>query len=133
MLFRSLSVQARLVVCWNVSKYLQAANNDAQYTIANGAVTFQQTTNRAWTDNNRDFTVNCDLKNPAAQSPTTTGSIDTCGPWLNSNFGNPFSTTTVNPDVLHGWGIRPYDWQWGVSVQQEIAPRVSVDVSYNRR
>jgi hypothetical protein len=117
----------------NVSKYLQAANNDAQYTIANGAVTFQQTTNRAWTDTNKDFVVNCDLKNPAAQSPTTTGSIDTCGPWLNSNFGNPFSTTTVNPDVLHGWGIRPYDWQWGVSVQQEIAPRVSVDVSYNRR
>ena len=29
----------------NFSKYLQAANNDAQYTIANPAVTFQQTTN----------------------------------------------------------------------------------------
>jgi carboxypeptidase family protein len=123
----------RTSVKFNVSKYLQAANNDAQYTIANPAVTFQQTTNRAWTDNNKDFVVDCNLKNAAAQSPTTTGSIDTCGPWLNSNFGNPFSTTTVNPDVLHGWGIRPYDWQWGVSVQQEIAPRVSVDVSYNRR
>ncbi len=117
----------------NVSKYLQAANNDAQYTISNPAVTFQQTTNRQWTDNNKDFAVNCDLKNPAAQGPTTTGSVDTCGPWLNSNFGNPFSTTTVNPDVLHGWGIRPYDWQWGVAVQQQIAPRVSVDVAYNRR
>jgi len=117
----------------NVSKYLQAANNDAQYTIANPAVTFQQTTNRAWTDNNKDFVVDCNLKNPAAQSPATTGSVDTCGAWLNSNFGNPFSTTTVNPDVLHGWGIRPYDWQFGISVQQEIAPRVSVDVSYNRR
>ena len=117
----------------NISKYLQAANNDAQYTISNPAVTFQTTTNRAWTDINRDFVVNCDLKNPAAQSPSTTGSIDTCGPWLNSNFGNPFSTTTVNPDVLHGWGIRPYDWQFGVAIQQEIVPRVSVDVSYNRR
>ena len=117
----------------NISKYLQAANNDAQYTISNSAVTFQTTTNRAWTDINRDFVVNCDLKNPAAQSPSTTGSIDTCGPWLNSNFGNPFSTTTVNPDVLHGWGIRPYDWQFGVAIQQEIVPRVSVDVSYNRR
>ncbi|HET9833188.1 MAG TPA: carboxypeptidase regulatory-like domain-containing protein, partial [Vicinamibacterales bacterium] len=117
----------------NFSKYLQAANNDAQYTIANPAVTFQQTTNRAWTDNNKDFVVDCNLKNSAAQSPTTTGSVDTCGPWLNSNFGNPFSTTTVNPAVLHGWGIRPYDWQFGITVQQEIAPRVSVDVSYNRR
>lgn len=117
----------------NVSKYLQAANNDAQYTISNPAVTFQQTTNRAWTDNNHDFVVDCNLSNPAAQSPATTGSVDTCGPWLNSNFGNPFSTTTVNPDVLHGWGIRPYDWQFGVTIQQEIVPRVSVDVSYNRR
>ena len=36
----------------NFSKYLQAANNDAQYTIANPAMTFQQTTNRSWTDSN---------------------------------------------------------------------------------
>ena len=117
----------------NISKYLQAANNDAQYTISNPAVTFQQTTNRSWTDNNRDYVVDCNLRNPGVQSPATTGSVDTCGPWLNSNFGNPFSTTTVNPAVLHGWGIRPYDRQWGVTVQQEVAPRVSVDVSYNRR
>ena len=43
------------------------------------------------------------------------------------------SVTTVNPDVLHGWGVRPYDWQFGVSLQQEVLPRVSVDVGYNRR
>ncbi len=34
---------------------------------------------------------------------------------------------------MHGWGVRPYDWQFGVGVQQEMLPRVSVDVSYNRR
>ena len=39
----------------------------------------------------------------------------------------------VNPDVQHGWGVRPYDWQFGVAVQQQIVPRVAVDVSYNRR
>ena len=37
----------------NFSKYLQAANNDAQYTIANPATTFQQTTNASWTDSER--------------------------------------------------------------------------------
>jgi hypothetical protein len=52
---------------------------------------------------------------------------------LNLNFGNPFSTTTVNPAVLHGWGIRPYDWQYSVEVQHEVIPRVAVDVAYNRR
>ena len=33
------------------------------------------------------------------------------GPWQNLNFGNPFNTTRVNPDVMHGWGNRPFDWQ----------------------
>ena len=29
--------------------------------------------------------------------------------------------------------MRPSDWQYGVSVQQEILPRVSIEVGYNRR
>jgi hypothetical protein len=116
----------------NVSKYLQAANNDAQYTIANPAVTFQQTTNRAWTDANSNYVVDCNLMNPVAEDNRTSGG-DFCGPWANLNFGNPFSTTTVNPDVLHGWGIRPYDWQFSASVQHELMRRVAVDVAYNRR
>ena len=39
----------------------------------------------------------------------------------------------MNPDILRGWGVRRYDWQWGVDLQQELIPRVSLDVSYNRR
>jgi hypothetical protein len=122
----------KTVVKGNVSAYLQAANNDAQYTIGNPAVTFQQTTNRSWTDSNGNFVVDCVLMNRVAEDNRPTGG-DVCGPWTNLNFGNPFSTTTVNPDVLHGWGVRPYDWQYGISVQHELLPRVSVDVAYNRR
>jgi hypothetical protein len=116
----------------NISKYLQAANNDAQYTIANPATTFQQTTNVAWQDLDGDKTVDCNLLNKAGENNSATGG-DICGTWLNGNFGNPFSTTVVNPDVLHGWGVRPYDWQFSVSVQREVLPRVAVDVGYNRR
>jgi Carboxypeptidase regulatory-like domain len=116
----------------NISKYLQAANNDAQYTISNPAVTFQQTTNRSWTDVNGNRVVDCNLSSKVAEDNSASGG-DICGAWQNLNFGNPFSTTTVNPDVLHGWGIRPYDWQFGVSVQQEVLPRVSIDLGYNRR
>jgi hypothetical protein len=116
----------------NVSKYLQAANNDAQYTIANRAVTFQQTTNVAWLDENGNRVVDCNVMNRLGEDNTATGG-DRCGPWLSGNFGNAFSTTIVNPDVLHGWGIRPYDWQFSVGVQQELLPRVAVDVSYSRR
>ena len=116
----------------NVSKYLQAANNDAQYTIANPAVTFQQTTNRSWTDSNGNFLVDCNLSSRVAEDNRPTGG-DVCGPWQNLNFGNPLVTTVVNLDVLHGWGVRPYDWQYGISIQHELLPRVSVDVAYNRR
>jgi hypothetical protein len=116
----------------NFSKYLQAANNDAQYTIANPATTFQQTTNRSWTDVNGNRNVDCVLMNRVAEDNTASGG-DICGPWTNLNFGNPFSTTTVNPDVLKGWGVRPYDWQFGITIQHEVLPRVAVDASYNRR
>jgi hypothetical protein len=116
----------------NFSKYLQAANNDAQYTIANPAVTFQQTTNRSWTDSNGNFAVDCNLTSRVAED-NRPGGGDVCGPWTNLNFGNPLVTTVVNPDVLHGWGVRPYDWQYGISIQHEILPRVSIDVGYNRR
>ena len=34
---------------------------------------------------------------------------------------------------ISGWGNRPFDWQLGVAVQQEILPRLSVDVAFNRR
>ena len=108
----------------NYSKYLQPANNESNFIQANPGVTLQTTTTRTWTDNG-DRVPQCVL-----ESPTANGE---CGPWVNANFGNPFNTTRVNPEIMSGWGNRPFDWQWGVSVQQEILPRLSVDVAFNRR
>ena len=34
---------------------------------------------------------------------------------------------------MKGWGVRPADWQIGVTLQQEILPRVSMEVGYTRR
>jgi hypothetical protein len=116
----------------NVSKYLETAQNGGLYTINNPAVNLQQTTARSWTDGNHNFIPDCDLMNPAAQNNATSGG-DNCGAWNNSNFGNPFVTVRVNPDVQHGWGVRSYDWQYGVAVQQQIVPGVALDISYNRR
>jgi len=115
----------------NFSKYLETAQNGGLYTQKNLAVAFQQTTNRSWTDGNRNFIPDCDLMNPLAQNNLASGG-DSCGAWTNSNFGNPFAAR-VNPAVQHGWGVRNYDWQFGVGVQHEIVPRVALDVSYNRR
>jgi hypothetical protein len=121
----------------NVSKYLQPANNEGPFIQANPGVTFQQTTTRNWTDSNHNFIPDCGpggLANNATVSPgTTPGALDSCGSYSNSAFGNALVTTRVNQDILHGWGVRPYDWQYGISVQQEVMPRVSVEVGYNRR
>jgi hypothetical protein len=109
----------------NVSKYLEPANNDNVFTIKNPGVTYQSTTVRNWGDTNNNKVPDCVLMNPAQNGE--------CGPWVNSNFQNSVQTTRVDPAVLSGWGVRPYNWQYSVGVQQQIAPRMSVDVSWSRR
>jgi hypothetical protein len=109
----------------NLGKYLQSANNQDRYTSNNPANTFQRTTARTWTDSNGDFIPQCVLMNPAANGE--------CGAWLSPNFGSPQSVAAVNPAILEGWGNRPSDWQFGVSVQHEVLPRTSVEVGYHRR
>jgi hypothetical protein len=116
----------------NLSKYWQYAANDGVYIGTNPAATFAQTANRAWNDANRDFVPQCDLNIPGASGE--------CGGLDNSLFfgfrdsGSVRSTATVvSPDLLSGWGVRPYDWQFGASVQQQILPRLSVEVGYSRR
>ena len=88
---------------------------------------------RAWTDVDRDWVADCDLLNPNAQDLRAAGG-DFCGAFANRNFGNPnVFSNTVDPDIQHGWGVRPSDWNFGVSVQHELIPRVSIDVGYVRR
>ena len=115
----------------NIGKYLQSANNQDRYTIGNPANSFSRTTARNWTDNG-NFRPDCNLNNPAAQDNRAAGG-DFCSQWLTPNFGQDSSVTTVNPATLEGWGVRPSDWQFGVSVQHEVLPRTSVEVGYHRR
>jgi hypothetical protein len=110
------------------SHYLQSASNDGIFTSSNPSYTYQWNTARTWFDTNGNYVVDCD----PANSGNSFGA-DFCGPWDNQNFGKVFSPTTIDPNLLTGYGNRPYDWQIGVSVQQEIIPRLSVEVGYNRR
>ncbi|HEY6507385.1 MAG TPA: hypothetical protein VIY56_05190, partial [Vicinamibacterales bacterium] len=107
------------------SKYLQPANNESVFTSGYPSVSFAQSTDRSWFDANGNYVADCSLTNPNQNGE--------CGPWANQNFGKSTSGTTVNPATLEGWGSRPYDWQFGVSVQQELMPRVSGTLGYNRR
>jgi hypothetical protein len=38
-----------------------------------------------------------------------------------------------DPRLLHGWGVRGYNWEFSTSVQRQIVPRVSMDAGYFRR
>jgi hypothetical protein len=125
----------------NVGKYLEAATNHNTYSASNptarmvgssSQLTAPPPVTRTWTDANGNFVPDCDLLNPAAQDNRASGG-DFCGALSNSNFGKPLFTNTYDPAILQGWSVRPSDWQVGVSVQQELLPRVSVEVGYFRR
>ena len=125
----------------SLSKYWQYAANDGVYIGTNPASTFAQTANRAWNDRttfpagdprNGDYVPQCDLNIPTANGE--------CGALDNSLFfgfrdsGSVRSTATVvSPDLLSGWNVRPFDWQFAASVQQQVLPRLSVEVGYSRR
>ena len=50
------------------------------------------------------------------------------------NFGkNVASTLTTDPAILSGWGARGYNWEYTISGQHELAPRVSVAGGWYRR
>jgi hypothetical protein len=122
----------RTAIKANLSKYWQSAANDGVYIAANRASTFQQTTTRAWVDGNNNFNPDCNLNSGLAQDNRTTGG-DLCGAWDNALFGSLATATALNPTLLGGWGVRPFDWQFSTSVQHEIVPRVAVEFGYSRR
>jgi hypothetical protein len=115
----------RTALKFNMGRYLAPATNGGRYTAMNPANRVSTTTTRSWTDTNGNMTPDCDL--------LVTGFTGECGPMTNQNFGQEVFGVTYDSDILGGWAVRPADWQIGVSVQQEVMPRVSAQVSYNRR
>jgi hypothetical protein len=109
----------------SMSKYLQAPYSGEAYTVANPAVSLVTSINRGWTDSDNDKVADCDFLNPGVSGE--------CLGWSNLNWGRQGTTTRVNPATQEGWGVRNWDWQFSAGIQQEVASRVSVDVSYSRR
>jgi hypothetical protein len=90
-------------------------------------------TNRNWNDltfaagdpRRGNYSPDCDLMNPAANGE--------CGPWANQNFGKYTVSSTYDPKVLNGWNVREYSWDLSVGIQQQLAPRTSIEITYVRR
>ena len=117
---------------FNFGRYLEAAQNAGFFSTNNPIGRLSTTVSRTWTDANNDKVVDCNLLSQLAQSPATTGSIDTCGVG-SPNFGTDLPAQALDPSLTSGWGVRSGDWQWGTSIQQELMPRVSAEFGYQHR
>ena len=118
----------------NVGKYLEPASNlNGNYSISNPIARIATTTSRTWIDANGNRTPDCNLLLVDLQDLRADGG-DLCGRMNSPTFGTATRTTaSIDPAILNGWNIRPADWQIGVSIQQELMPRMSVEVGYFRR
>jgi len=135
----------KTAVKMNFGKYLEGVGVQLNYANTNPTTRIPTSTGpfgvpgvtRTWTDANSDFVPNCDLSNPLANGNAAAtpggGGLDFCGPISNLRFGQPVLTGNYDPDVLSGWGVRAGDWSFGVSVQQQLMKRMSVEVGYYRR
>jgi hypothetical protein len=115
-----------------IGKYNEASSVAGVYSNLNPLNRLSTTTTRSWTDANGNFTPDCDLNNPVAQDLRVSGG-DFCGAWGSSSFGQNVFSTTYDPSTYSGWGNRPYNWDFGATVTQQLLPRVSATVGYFRR
>jgi hypothetical protein len=123
----------KTAIKFNVGRYLEAAVGDnGNYSALQPRSRIVTSVTRTWTDQNRNFTPDCDLMTGTAQD-LRAGGGDFCGAWNNQNFGKNVYSLSFDDQILRGWYNRPADWIIGASIQHEVLPRVSVDVAYTRR
>jgi hypothetical protein len=118
-----------------LNKYMQALGTQVGF--MNGALdpvsSLALFVTRSWNDNlfpvgdprRGNYVPDCDLVNVLAN--------DECGTVSDTNFGKPTRSTTSDPNTTHGWGNRPYQWEFSAAIDHELAPRVSTSFGYFRR
>jgi hypothetical protein len=151
----------RTSVKWNMGRYNNQAAISGIYSAANAARRTANSLQRGWTDLDGDRIVDCDLMNFANNGECGAfngfNTTDTArygkDPLVLDAAGNPIGLDTVHcgrtekgifaqvqaycnaygDSLVSGWGKRRYEWQIGIGVQHEILPRLSGEVTYNRR
>ncbi|HLG54737.1 MAG TPA: carboxypeptidase regulatory-like domain-containing protein [Vicinamibacterales bacterium] len=115
-----------------LNKYLEGLGTTGAFFVAqvsdapNPINRLLNSTQRVWSDANSNFVPDCDLNNFAANGECL--ALDN-----GAIFGTVTPGTSYDPDLLTGWGKRSFNWEFTTSVQQEIIPRMSVEVQYARR
>jgi len=146
-------------VKWNMGKYLAGAGISGIYADANPALRAVNELTRTWTDTNGNRRVDCNLLNfnqngecgtpLAGQDSVRFGrdplSLDAAGIPIGlattqcgrREQGIPADVqaycAAYGNSLLDGSGKRRAEWQFGLGIQHEILPRLSAEVTYNRR
>ena len=151
----------RTSVKWNMGKYLTQAqiNTNNIYGNANPARRTVNSLQRAWNDIDGDRIVDCELTLLApngecgafafGQDTRRFGrdplGLDASGDAIGlqttqcgrREAGIPAEVqaycAAYGDSLLEGWGRRQSEWQLGIGIQHEILPRLSGEVTYNRR
>jgi hypothetical protein len=123
----------KTAIKFNMGRYLEAAvNGNGNYSELLPATRVVKSVTRTWTDANGNFAPDCNLSDTGVQDLRTSGG-DFCGQVSNLAFGRSAPVLSYDPKIMQGWGVRPGDWQIGATLQQQILPRVSLEVGYTRR
>ncbi|MBI4263526.1 MAG: TonB-dependent receptor, partial [Acidobacteria bacterium] len=109
----------------SVNKYIGGQQLNGLASDPNPILRLVTQTNRSWRDANGNYVVDCALLNPLANGE--------CGAMSNRNFGQFVPGATYDPELLQGFGVRPYNWEFSAGMAHELLPRVSLDVAYFRR
>ena len=146
---------------WNMGKYLAGAGINGIYADANPAQRTVNEYTRLWDDTNGNRRPDCDLLNYApngeclgpianpVQDSTRYGrdplSLDAAGTPIGlattqcgrREQGIPAEVqaycAAYGDTLIDGWGRRRSEWQFGIGIQHEILPRLSGEVTFNRR
>jgi hypothetical protein len=105
-----------------------ASESTNMATLNNRVNTSINSATRNWTDTNGNFTPDCDLSNPGAQ---TVPGGDACGQ-LNAPLGNLNVAAAYDSAITSGFGVRPNDQEVSAGFQQELLPRVALDFQFTR-
>ena len=107
-----------------LGRYLETSSGPDLAESLNPVVTSVNAVTRTWTDANGNYVPDCVL-----EVFTQNGE---CGPISDQNFGKPGVALRYADSVLKGFGVRPYNWDFSVELQRELAPGVSLTGGYFR-
>jgi hypothetical protein len=121
----------KTAVKFSANKYVAGVTANGTGATANPVSRLVNSGARTWTDgsngNPKDNIPQCDPLNQAANGE--------CAAYAGSSigFGTLTQAAVTDSSLKTGWNKRSYNWEFSAGVQQQLAPRVSLEVSYFRR